>query len=126
MKVLSDLRLDRESCGGANRAFSFEVTIRRLALRKYTLFIGLGLLSLGVFSLAGCTQNQRARAFGGTETIEIAEGQKVVNISWKEKDNSLWILTRPMREGEAPEIWSYKAKSNLGILEGEVILKESK
>lgn len=126
MKVLSDLRLDRESCGGANRAFSFEVTIRRLALRKYALVMGFGLLSLGLLSLTGCTQNERARAFGGTETIEIAKGQKLVNISWKEKDNSLWILTRPMREGEEAETWSYKAKSSFGILEGEVILKESK
>jgi hypothetical protein len=49
-----------------------------------------------------------------------------VTVSWKEKDGSLWILSRPMREGEEPETWSYKAKSSFGIFEGEVVLKESK
>ncbi len=93
-------------------------------MKKYVLVIGFGFLGLWFFS--GCTENQRARALGGTETINLPKGQKLVNASWKEKDNSLWILTRPMREGEDPETWSYKAKSDFGILEGEVIFKETK
>jgi hypothetical protein len=91
-------------------------------MKKFMLL--LSLLCLG--TLGGCTQNQRARSLGGKETIEVPRGQKIVTVSWKEKDGSLWILSRPMREGEEPETWSYKAKSSFGIFEGEVVLKESK
>ena len=90
-------------------------------MRKYAIAFCICALSLAA---GGCTQNQRARALGGKETVEIPKGQKLVNCSWK--DNDLWILSRPMREGEEAETWSYKAKSSFGLLEGEVILKESK
>ena len=40
---------------------------------------------------SGCTENIRAKKFGGVMTIETKPGQKVVNATFKDSD--LWILT---------------------------------
>ena len=45
-------------------------------------------------------------------------------MSWKEAD--LWIVTRPMRDTEEAEELHYTEYSNLGILQGKIIVKESK
>jgi hypothetical protein len=72
----------------------------------------------------GCTDNIRSKAFGGTMTINLAPGQKLVNATWK--DAELWYLTRPMRSGETPETFEFHEKSSLGMIEGNVIFQESK
>lgn len=76
-----------------------------------------------LLAFVGCTENQRARNFGGTETIIVPQGQKVFDVTWK--DECLWYATRPFREGEEPETSTFQQKSNFGILEGTVIFKES-
>lgn len=45
-------------------------------------------------TLFSCTENQRARQFGGTITIELPPGEKLVMATWKETD--LFYLTEPM------------------------------
>lgn len=80
------------------------------------------LIALILFS--GCTANQRVRSFGGTSTIELQKNEKFVNITWK--DTNLWILTRPMREDESPEEYKFKCNPEFGVLEGQVIIKESR
>ena len=72
----------------------------------------------------GCTENSRAKSFGGTMTVDLKPGQKLVTATWKEQ--ALWYLTRPMREGEVPETHEFIESSALGIYEGKVILHESK
>lgn len=42
-------------------------------------------------------------------TIELEPGLKLEEISWK--DNSLWYLTRPMRDGEQAEIHVFQESS---------------
>jgi hypothetical protein len=79
-------------------------------------------LSLGF--LMGCTQNQRAKQWGGTATTELASGQKLVNVTWK--DAQLWVLTKPMTTNDVAEIYTFKEFSSMGIVEGTVILKEKK
>jgi hypothetical protein len=79
-------------------------------------------LSLGI--LMGCTQNQRAKQWGGTATTELASGQKLVNVTWK--DAQLWVLTKPMTTNDVAEIYTFKEFSSMGIVEGTVILKEKK
>lgn len=76
------------------------------------------------FALTSCTENERARAYGGTQTIELPAGRKLINMTWKETD--LWLQTRPMREGEHPETSTFEEKSRFGIFEGTIIVKESK
>ena len=58
-------------------------------------------LAVAVLALVGCTQNERARSWGGKATYGLEPGKKLVTMTWKEDD--LWFLQRPMREGEAPE-----------------------
>ncbi len=72
--------------------------------------------------LGACTANQRAKRFGGATTIDLPAKRKLVTATWKE--SSLWILTRPMREGEPIEAYEFKEDSSLGLMEGTVVLKE--
>jgi hypothetical protein len=38
-------------------------------------------------------------------TVELEPGQKLEEITWKE--DSLWILSRPMRDDEVPETHTF-------------------
>jgi hypothetical protein len=77
-----------------------------------------------ILSLAACTQNERAKSFGGTATIDLPKGQKLVTVTWKEKE--IWYLTRPMSATDSAESYTFQEESSYGVMEGTVILKESK
>lgn len=72
--------------------------------------------------LSSCTEHQRARGLGGSSTVRLPPGQKLVNVTWKTDD--LWILMRHMHPGEAPEEYAFKESSSWGMLEGVVIIQE--
>jgi hypothetical protein len=57
--------------------------------------------------LSSCTQNQRAKSWGG-------------------KVDNLWYLTRPMREGEQVETYTFQEESSFGVLEGTYQITEMK
>lgn len=80
------------------------------------------ILMLAVF-LAGCTENDLAKNFGGTMALNVECGQKIVNVTWKNDD--LWYLTRAMRTDEQPETLTFKAESSFGVWEGTVLVVES-
>ncbi len=71
-----------------------------------------------------CTENQRARNFGGTETINLPKGEKLVVATWKE--TNLWYLTEPMDSSYVPKIKIFREESSYGMLEGTVTFVESK
>jgi uncharacterized lipoprotein YehR (DUF1307 family) len=75
-------------------------------------------------SLTSCTENSRAKNFGGTATIELPKGQKLVTATWK--DENLWYLTRPMRDDEVAEEYHFQEESSFGVWEGTYIIKETK
>ena len=77
-----------------------------------------------VVAMTGCN-NTLTKNFGGVQTITLKPNEKLENITWKD-DDSLWCLTRPMREDEEAETYSYKQHSNFGIVEGEVTIIEVK
>ena len=85
-----------------------------------------GIISIAAISIAlsSCTGNNLAKNYGGSETINLPKGQKLVNITWK--DNSLWYLVRPMGFDEQPTTSIFQEKSAKGLVEGTVIIKESK
>lgn len=83
---------------------------------------GIALLAVMGFSLTGC--KSIAKSYGGTISIDVPKGQKVIEATWK--GNDVCYLTRPMREDEKPEIFTFQEDSNLGIIERKVIFKESK
>jgi hypothetical protein len=67
---------------------------------------------------------ERAKHFGGSMTIKLDRGQKLVDVTWKE--SSLWYMTKPMREGDEAETYSFKEDSSYGIMQGTVIFVETK
>jgi hypothetical protein len=79
---------------------------------------------VAIAMLASCTQNERAKSFGGTATVNLPQGQKLVNITWKE--DQIWYLTRPMNSADTAETYTFQEESSYGMMEGTVILKESK
>lgn len=91
---------------------------------KKKIIIFTSCLLLMTILLTGCSENERARAWGGSMTIELEPGQKLEMITWK--DNELWYLTRPMWEDEEPETHTFQEESEYGIIEGKVIIKERK
>lgn len=47
-------------------------------------FLTLVVILTVIFS--SCTDNQRARSFGGTETIKLEPHEQFINIAWKGDD----------------------------------------
>jgi hypothetical protein len=75
-----------------------------------------------IWMTVSCTQNQRAKTFGGNAKIELPAGQKLINATWK--DDNLWYLTRPMKSDEQPETYKFQEASSFGILEGTYTITE--
>lgn len=86
----------------------------------------LKLLVIGaaLFAATSCTENEMAKSYGGTQTINLPVNTKLENVTWK--DAQMWILTRPMRAGEIAETHSFQEKSSYGLIEGTVNIVESK
>lgn len=82
------------------------------------------LVAVMALALPGCTDNQRARALGGTATKKLPPNMKLVNVTWKNAD--MWVLYRPMYPGEKAETYSFQEESNWGVLEGTVNIVETK
>ena len=78
----------------------------------------LTMVAITLLALASCTDNQRARNFGGTETIKIEPQEKFINITWK-KDN-LWVIVQDTITGT---IYA-KEKSSFGVMQGKVIIQK--
>ena len=77
-------------------------------MKKLILFL------LTCILITSCTDNQRARRYGGTETIQLKPNEEFINISWKEAD--LWIITRDT----ISNIYYAREKSSFGIWEGSI------
>jgi hypothetical protein len=80
-------------------------------------------LTLGLL-VASCTENQRAKSWGGTATIDLPVNTKLVSVTWK--DANLWYITRPMRDGEKAETYKFQEESNFGALEGLYVITETR
>lgn len=80
------------------------------------------LLIIMVFFLTGC--HATTKSFGGSMTVELPKGQKLEEITWKE--DSLWYLTRPMREDDVAETHTFQQSTDFGVFEGTVTIIETK
>ena len=72
---------------------------------------------LAIITLSSCTENQRARNFGGTEEVSLKPNEIVLNVTWKQ--DQMWICTKDT----VTNIVYFREKSNWGMLEGTVVLK---
>lgn len=85
----------------------------------------IALTVLGMFvSLNGCSDQERAKSFGGDMILELPANQKLEEITWK--DDNLWYLTRPMRTNEEAETHVFQQDSVFGVFEGTVTIIESR
>ena len=71
-----------------------------------------------ISGLSSCTENKMARKFGGSTTVELPAGEKLVEVTWK--DDNIWILTEPMDSDYTPKTKIFREDSSWDILEGEV------
>lgn len=85
--------------------------------------IAFGIVAAMGISLTGCEQAM-TKSLGGNMTIKLEPGTKLETIDWE--DDSLWYLTRPMRENEQPETYKLKQSSEFGVFEGTVTIIESR
>ena len=83
-------------------------------MKKVILFL------FAITALASCTQNQRAKNFGGTATYNLPTGERFVNATWKE--NNLWIVTK--RDTAKPITYTMTEQSNFGVMQGKVVIIE--
>lgn len=68
--------------------------------------------------LTSCTENQMAKQFGGTMTVDLPPNTEFVNATWK--DRELWYIHRPRKQGETIDIITMQEVSNYGLVEGTV------
>ena len=71
----------------------------------------------------GCTQNDRAKNFGGEDTIVLPCGHRLITATWK--DTNLWYLSETIKPDQEPRKTTFKEKSSIGLLQGTVIFVES-
>lgn len=86
-------------------------------------FIILAFTSIILIAIA-FGSNWSARHIGGTEDVHLPADKKLVNATWK--NSSLWLLTRPMKPDEVPEVYDFIEDSNLNVFEGTVHIIEHK
>ena len=82
-------------------------------------------LAIGVIVMLGsCTENSRVKSFGGEGTINLPQGRKLVNVTWKE--TQVWYLTRPMNSTDVAETYQFHEESSWGMVEGTYNIVETK
>lgn len=74
-------------------------------------------IAIATLALASCTDNSRAKNWGGTEEVSLNPNEVVLNVTWKE--SQMWICTRDT----VNNVVYFREKSSYGVLEGTVILK---
>lgn len=77
-----------------------------------------------VFCFVSCTEQGRARSFGGTIKIELESGEKLLECTWK--DAQIWYLVEPMDSDYVPKTKIFKENDPWGLPEGKVIFIEKR
>ena len=77
-----------------------------------------------LFTLLACTDNQRAKVIGGTMEVKLPCDQVVFDVTWK--GENLWYATQPAGQGWKPEKKVFTEYSSYGIVQGQVVLLESR
>ena len=80
--------------------------------------------AFALLTLTACTDNTRAKTFGGTMEVRVPCDQVVFDVTWKEVN--FWYATQPAGPGWQPQTKVFMEHSSLGLVEGEVKLIESK
>lgn len=81
------------------------------------------LLAMLLLLFGGCTENVRARQWGGKMSVCTDPGDKLVNITWKE-GGDLWLLVRKAEFNEEPQDYEFQEVSSFGQMNGTVKIHE--
>ena len=76
-------------------------------------------------SSISCTEQQRARRYGGNIEIQVDSGYKLLEVTWKD-GGDLWMLMEEMDSDYVPKTKVFKEQSSFGIMEGSITFKESR
>jgi hypothetical protein len=88
-----------------------------------TAFVLLLIAGVAFVVIKGCSRTM-VKSFGGSMTIKLEPNTKLVNVTWK--NTELWLLTRDMASNEVPTTLKLTENSTLGVLEGQVVIKETR
>ena len=77
-----------------------------------------------IFVLGSFTENARVKNFGGEGTVNLPQGRKLVNVTWK--DTQLWYITRQMKPDDVAETYTFQEESSWGVIEGSYNIIETK
>lgn len=77
---------------------------------------------IAALSLVSCTENERAKTFGGTMNVDLPPNTKFITATWK--SDELWYIHRPSKAGETPGVVTMQEDSNFGLMQGKVIFTE--
>ena len=91
-------------------------------MKKKLLSIALAAVLLP--TLFSCTENERTKVYGGSMTVHLPKGEKLLMATWKEAD--LFYLTEPMDSNYVPKTKTFREKSSYGMLEATITFIESK
>lgn len=66
------------------------------------------------------------KKIGGTTTIELPQGKKLVpyTVQWEPNGSHIWYLTEDAEPGYKPKTYNFHESSNLGFLEGTIVFQE--
>lgn len=93
-------------------------------MKKIDFIFGILCGLIVIVSLGGCEQ-YFTRQYGGTTTIKLEPGEKLLEATWK-GSGDLWYLTEPMDSDYTPKTKIFKESSVYGVMEGKVIFIETK
>jgi hypothetical protein len=77
---------------------------------------------IAALAFASCTENERAKTFGGTMNVDLPPNTEFVSATWKTEE--LWYIHRPRKSGETPDVVTMQEDSKFGLIEGKVIFTE--
>jgi hypothetical protein len=77
-----------------------------------------------LLTLLACTDNQRAKVFGGSMSVHVPCDQVVFDMTWK--GENLWYATVTAPSGWTPQVKRFTEYSSYGVIQGEVTLTESR
>ena len=77
-----------------------------------------------MLAISACTENQRARSFGGTLKVQVEPGYKVTMATWKGED--LFYMMEEMEPTYVPKKKVLKEDATWGVIESKVVFIESR
>lgn len=77
-----------------------------------------------IVASTSCTETQRVRALGGTSTVNVEPGKRIMSATWN--GENLFYLVEDMPRDYTPQDKELIESSEYGIIESKIIFHESR